>query len=309
MEYIKGFTFGFMDKSSDLSSEGGKESLRLLKERTSISHVILAVSAFQDNPQATDIYYNTEDTVMDKDLYEIIDYAKELDLKIILKPILNCRNGVWRAHINFFDIEVPCEPKWSDWFENYNKFIIHYSKIAKEMDCEMLIIGCEMVQTERKEEYWRSLISKIRKEYKGLISYNTDKYQEGNVKWWDAVDVISSSGYYPIDKWDQELNRIENIIKVYNKPFFFAEAGCPSKLGSSHIPNNWELKGEVNLEEQRIFYKTMFEKTEERSWVNGFGLWDWKAKLYDKSEAFNDDGYSVFGKPAEKIIYDFYRNK
>lgn len=309
MDYIKGFTFGFMDRSSDLSSQKGKESLRLLKERTSISHVILAVGALQDNPQATDIYYNTEDTVIDEDLYEIIKYAKELGLKIILKPILNCSNGVWRAHINFFDIEAPCEPKWSDWFKNYSDFISHYAKIAQEMNCEMLIIGCEMVQTERKEEYWRSLISKIRKEYDGLISYNTDKYQEGNVRWWDAVDVISSSGYYPIDKWEQELDRIENIIKPYNKPFFFAEAGCPSRIGSSFIPNNWELKGEVNLEEQRIFYKTMLEKTEKRSWVNGFGLWDWKAKLYDKREALNDDGYSVFGKPAEKIIYDFYKNR
>ncbi|GFP78327.1 glycoside hydrolase family 113 [Clostridium fungisolvens] len=309
MEYIKGFTFGFMDKSSDLSSQKGKESLRLLKERTNISHVILAVGALQDNPQAIDIYYNTEDTVKDEDLYEIISYAKELDLKIILKPILNCRNGIWRAHINFFDIEAPCEPKWSDWFKNYKEFIIHYAKIAQKMNCDMLIIGCEMVQTERKEEYWRSLISKIRKEYNGLISYNTDKYQESNLKWWDAVDVISSSGYYPIDKWEQELDRIEGIIKLYNKPFFFAEAGCPSRLGSSFIPNNWELKGEVNLEEQRVFYNTMFEKTEKRSWVNGFGLWDWKAKLYDKKEAFNDDGYSVFGKPAEKVIYNFYKNK
>ncbi|GKU27335.1 glycoside hydrolase family 113 [Clostridium folliculivorans] len=309
MEYIKGFTFGFMDRSSDLSSQEGKDSLRILKERTSISHVILAVGALQDNPQSTDIYYNTEDTVMDEDLYKIIKYAKELGLKIILKPILNCSNGVWRAHINFFDIEAPCEPKWSDWFKNYSDFIAHYAKLAQEMNCEMLIIGCEMVQTERKEEYWRSLISKIRKEYDGLISYNTDKYQEGNVRWWDAVDVISSSGYYPIDKWEQELNRIENIIKPYKKPFFFAEAGCPSRIGSSFIPNNWELKGEVNLEEQRIFYKTMFERAEKRSWVNGFGLWDWKAKLYDKKEALNDDGYSVFGKPAEKVIYNFYKNK
>ncbi len=33
----------------------------------------------------------------------------------------------------------------------------------------------------------------------------TDKYQENNVTWWDCVDVISSSGYYPIDDWDRQL--------------------------------------------------------------------------------------------------------
>ena len=67
-------------------------------------------------------------------------------------------------------------------------------------------------------------------EYHGLVSYNTDKYQEDHVSWWDCVDVISSSGYYPIDQWEQELDRIEkNCLKNYRKPFFFAEAGCMSR--------------------------------------------------------------------------------
>ena len=50
-----------------------------------------------------------------------------------------------------------------------------------------------------------------------MIAYNTDKYQEGNVKWWDAVDVISSSGYYLIDDWDRQLDRIEREIKPLEK--------------------------------------------------------------------------------------------
>lgn len=79
-------------------------------------------------------------------------------------------------------------------------------------------------------------------EYHGLVSYNTDKYQEDHVSWWDCVDVISSSGYYPIDQWEQELDRIEKTVLKYKKPFFFAEAGCMSRKGSGMIPNNWELQ-------------------------------------------------------------------
>lgn len=86
-------------------------------------------------------------------------------------------------------------------------------------------------------------------EYHGLVSYNTDKYQEAHVSWWDCVDVISSSGYYPIDQWEQELDRIEKTVLKYRKPFFFAEAGCMSRKGSGMIPNNWELQGELHLEE------------------------------------------------------------
>jgi hypothetical protein len=120
--------------------------------------------------------------------------------------------------------------------------------------------------------------------------------------------VISSSGYYPIDCWNEQLERIEKVVKKYNKPFFFAEAGCPSRTGSGHIPNNWEHVGETNLQEQAEYYKVMFEKTRDKEWLKGFGLWDWSTYLYPENKAIYDNGYDVFGKPAEKIIYGFYSN-
>jgi hypothetical protein len=306
MEFINGFTLGLLDRKYKFSLDMGKESLRILKLRTNSSYVVLAIPAWQDTPQSTDIFYNNKYSVNDEELLNIIGYAKKIGLKVILKPLLNCKDGTWRAHINFFDIEAKCEPKWSDWFKSYNEFILHYAKIAQDTNSEMLIIGCEMVQTERKECYWRELIKNVKVVYNGLVSYNTDKYQENNVKWWDAVDVISSSGYYPINDWGNQLDRIEKIIKPYGKPFFFAEAGCASTTGASIEPNNWSIKGKVNLEEQALYYQTMFRETNKRQWIKGFGLWDWKAELYDENKASIDDGYEVFGKPAEKVIFEYY---
>ena len=115
------------------------------------------------------------------------------------------------------------------------------------MGVEMHIAGCEMVMAERREAEWRKLIADIRSEFDGFVSYNTDKYQEHNVIWWDAVDVISSSGYYPIDQWEQELDRIEKNVLKYRKPFFFAEAGCMSRKGSGLVTNNWELQGVLTV--------------------------------------------------------------
>jgi hypothetical protein len=66
----------------------------------------------------------------------------------------------------------------------------------------MFIAGCEMVMTQRRDVEWRKLIADIKSVFTGPISYNTDKYQEEHVDWWDCVDVISSSGYYPITDWD-----------------------------------------------------------------------------------------------------------
>ena len=103
----------------------------------------------------------------------------------------------------------------------YSLFQLHYARIAEETRCEMFIAGCEMVMTEHREAEWRKVIESIRSVYNGPVSYNTDKYQEDHVKWWDCVDVISSSGYYPENDWENQLDRIERVVNKFQKPFFF----------------------------------------------------------------------------------------
>lgn len=306
MEYIKGFTFGWMSGRGEFRKPEAKESLRLMAERTGSSHVIFALAALQDHPQAVEVKYRGEHMVEDDELLDMIRYARTLGLRVILKPTVNCTDGTWRAHINFFDIDVLCEPKWKDWFRSYTAYQKHYAAIAEQEKCEMFIVGCEMVQSERRSAEWREVIAAVREVYSGLVSYNTDKYQEGHVTWWDAVDVISSSGYYPIGDWEAQLDRIEQEIAPYKKPFFFAEAGCPSRSGSAQVPNDWGLEGAVSAEEQERFYEVMFRHASQREWVQGFGLWDWSANLYQEKNALTDDGYGVYGKPAEKVIRHFY---
>ena len=306
MEYIKGFTWGPFNHRGAWNTEETLNSLNLLIERTGINSVVLAPAGVQKKAQSIDINYKGEYTVSDDELILVINKFHALGLRVILKPTVNCTDGTWRAHINFFDIDVPCEPKWSDWFRSYDEFVLHYAKIAEKTNCFMFVVGCEMVQAQKREAEFRTLISKIKGIYKGLITYNTDKYQEDQVKWWDAVDVISSSGYYPINDWDNQLKRIQKVVEKYNKPFFFIEAGCPSGVGSSLRPNDWELKGSPSVEEQAKYYKVMFEKTKDVLWVRGFGLWDWPSRLIEENSAINDNGYGVYGKPAERIIKEFY---
>lgn len=222
---------------------------------------------------------------------------------------MNCKDGTGRAFISFFEHDVPCEPKWKNWFASYKEFQTHYARIAEEEQCDIFIAGCEMVMTEHREKQWREVIASIRKEYHGLVSYNTDKYQEDHVSWWDCVDVISSSGYYPIDQWEQELDRIEKTVLKYRKPFFFAEAGCMSRKGSGMVPNNWELQGELRLEEQCEWYRAMFEACKKRPWLCGFALWEWAPKLPSASEAWKDDSYEICEKPVQVIIKRFYEHE
>ncbi len=308
-EFVCGMTWGFMGIRGTWQNEAARHSMQEMKEKTGADWIAIAFSAMQDTAHSTDIRFWQEPTVTDEEVRGAIAEARELGLKVCLKPIVNCTDGTWRAHINFFDKDVPCEPKWSDWFASYERFMLHYAAIAEETGCELLCIGCEMVQTDRREGEWRALIAKIRQVYSGTLTYNCDKYQEDNVTWWDAVDIVSSSGYYPADDWENQLDRIEQVVKAAGKPFLFLEAGCPSREGSASIPNDWTLQGAVSEEEQAAFYEAMLTACERRSWVGGFMLWDWPAKLYPKEEAAEDDGYCIYGKKAEQIVRRHYEKK
>ena len=154
---------------------------------------------------------------------------------------------------------------------------------------------------------WRKLISDIKEVYHGPVSYNTDKYQEDNVTWWDCVDVISSSGYYPVNDWENQLDRIERVVKKFNKPFFFAECGCMSTKGSFLVPNDWCIRGEAAPDEQASWYKAMFEACKKRPFVRGFCIWDWAAKQYPLSGAAANTGYEIYGKPALEVVHHYYK--
>lgn len=306
MDFIKGITFAPFGRRGVLGTEKARKSLDYMAESTGADLVLFAPAGLQDTAQSESICYTSERTFSDEELIGMIRYAKRRGLRVGLKPTVNCRNGVWRAYISFFEQDVVCEPKWSRWFAAYRDFQTHYARIAEAEGCDLFIAGCEMVMSEHREEEWREVIRAIRGCYTGPVSYNTDKYQEDHVAWWDCVDLISSSGYYPAGKWEKELDRIEQVVRRFQKPFFFAEAGCMSRAGSGQVPNNWALQGELRLEEQTEWYREMFQACRARDWVGGYCLWEWAPEIWNAARAGRDSGYQICGKPVQSVIREFY---
>ncbi len=296
-EPVCGMTWGWVGTRGQWATPEATASMRAMAD-SGVTWTTLAYAAYQDTPFSTDVPFDREPTVTDDEIVHAIRQAHALGLRVCLKPVVNVADGTWRAHIGFFDWDVPGEPSWSEWFASYRRFILHAARLAQQERCAMLCIGCEMVRADGQEAHWRTLIADVRAVYDGLITYNCDKYQEDHVTWWDAVDVISSSGYYPIDRWDAELDRIGKVVADSGKPFLFMEAGCPSRTGSADLPNDWALPGEPSGAEQLRYYEAMFTAIRAREWVQGLMLWDWPAHLYDAYEAAHNDDYCPYGKPA-----------
>ena len=105
------------------------------------------------------------------------------------------------------------------------------------------------------------------------------------------------------------MESLQHLAEKFGKPFFFAESGCMSVKGSNLVPNDWSVKGDVDLQGQADWYKAMFAACEKRDWVKGFGVWDWAGRQYSVQDAVTHGGYDIYAKPAEQGVAEVYGRK
>ena len=306
MEFLNAYTFGFCEKRGFTGGVAWRRSLEAMAQSTGCNAIILPVCAWHEHPWSTEIVSDSPHVMDEADVAAVCAHAKALGLKVILKAMVNCRDGAWRAFIHFFDPPVPTEPCWADWFASWTRHVCRVADMARANAADMLCIGCEMVGTDSRDGEWRALIREVRGRYDGPITYNCDKYQEDRVTWWDAVDVISSSGYYPIDRLDENFRRIRGASEAAGRPFMFMECGCPARKGSEYRPNDWRFGGETDPETQRAWYEAFTAALLKYDFVRGTGWWDWSAtRLYPEFAGPDNDGYCTWGKPANDTLMRF----
>ena len=301
----RGYTFGFCERRGFTKKEGWKWSMEEMVRTSGTDTLVLPVCALQDRVDSVclnTMHGASPDVMSEEDVLKVCRHARTLGLRIILKCMVNCRDGVWRAYIHFFDPPVPTEPTWDQWFEQYEGHVKEVAALAEDVEAEMLCVGCEMVSADQKDAHWRHLIRGARELYTGPVTYNCDKYQEDRLTWWDELDVMSSSGYYPVSCMESQFERIRQAAERAGKPFLFMECGCPSRGGSEERPNDWRFGHGLNLESQTRWYDAFFQATERHSFVRGYVLWDWPAsRLYPERMGCDQDGYCTYGKPANGL--------
>ena len=320
MEF-KGYTYGFMAKRGQYRSEEGIKSQELLYQ-TGINWMCLAVMLTQETAHSTKIEFDFGSSSSDRDIMAAVERAHKNGIKVCLKPMVNCRDGVWRAYINFADSDFAGRDiYWDKWFESYGNFMKYYAELAEETGCEMLCIGCEMSGTERKEEHWRKLIAQIRQIYSGKLIYNTNHGREDEVKWFDAVDYIGTSAYFPVAKeggasseemqktWQWVREQMYKVYQKWQKKIVFIEIGCRSARGCATMP--WDFT-HTDLphdeDEQANFYDSCLSVFANEDWFGGMFWWDWSTYIYDDKEtASKDNDFNIHLKKAEEVVKKWYK--
>ena len=309
---IRGMSYGYFANRGEITSKNGLASQRTMFN-VGFNWTCLTVVNYQESYHSTNIFADHLRTPSDHDIESFVNAAHERGVKVCLKPMVHSQDNVWRAFISFPSHNMDdIDAYWKPWFESYKNFILHYAELAQKLGVEMFCIGCEMLGTEHREADWRYIISEVRRVYTGIVIYNTNHDHEDTQGWFDSLDYIGTSAYYPVGdpdnsyddmvkKWTEIRYRLDAIAASRNKQFIFMEIGCRSVEGASAHPWDFNYDLPYSEEEQYNFYKSCMDVFYDDPYFAGVFWWDWPTYL---PTSVGRDLY-IHNKLTERYLHDF----
>jgi len=314
--FVRGYTWGWVGKRG--SYMGGRAALSMQAlAQTGTQWACIAFLANMPSGSSPVIKWGPDNSgmVTDQEIVHAIMLARQNGMKVILKPTLDAAGTDWRGHIR-----MPNDAAWQQWFAEYEKYQLHYAALAQAAKVELLCIGCEMSSTEGFADRWRNLVANVRKVYTGPIVYNCTWGEEKNILWWDAVDIIGISAYYPVGRkedlslekmismWEMVRDqRLRQLSAKWKRPIMFMEIGMRSAHGCSAMPADYSNMGlPWDGVEQAYFYESALRTFWDQPWFCGYVWWDWPAGLYPRQQGARDVSFCIYGKPAEQVLREWY---
>jgi hypothetical protein len=207
------------------------------------------------------------------------------------------------------------EADWRRWFEEYEAYIVPYAREAQAAGADMFCVGRELDSTVvGRETDWRRLIAWIRREFRGPLVYsaNFDTWQQ--IAFWDALDFIGVSAYFPLSErddpsleelqagWDRALGPLQAASERWGRPVLLTEAGFPSVSSAARAP--WrEETTPADVWLQARCYEATLRAVAERPWIEGAFFWLWERS---SKPPFRDPSHTIVGKPATFTMARWY---
>jgi hypothetical protein len=262
-----------------------KRTLQTLKKRQHVDAVTILVVWSQKNGKSVTVERGAA-TAPDKNVQGAIRAAKRLHLRVVLRPYVDPADGSWRGDIAPVSLQA--------WFASYGRFIRHYATLARVEHVDGFVVGSEMETIGGAIANWRALVAEVRRRFAGFVTYQVNWGGDHAINWWDAVDAISISAYYPvaaapgadvtqleggwyklIDQFGVEhdwFGLIDGLRTMWQRPVMFGEIGYRPVPGAAVEPWNTELKG-TDRHAQATAYEAALRVWYRVPWFRGMHWW------------------------------------
>ncbi|MBL4850196.1 MAG: hypothetical protein JKY65_32105 [Planctomycetes bacterium] len=302
----------------------------LLRELPSlgVNYVCVAFHVYQSHGGSPTPSRHATKTPSDGTIRAVLKEARRLKLEVALLPIVlleNPRPDDWRGNLSPPDragrVNTDSRygtPDWSAWFKGYRKVTRHYARLAEECRASVFSVGSELSSSEAQVGEWRRVVAEVRKLFSGELTYsaNWDHYE--HVKIWKELDYIGLSGYYELTtsksptlkELKKSWRKVRDTIldwrtkaKLLDRPLLFTEIGYPSMDGCASKPWDYTLlDNPPDLREQALCYLAFVAAWDGRPELGGAVFYEWWGK-----GGRDDKGYTPRGKPALRVLRDWFR--
>ena len=242
--------------------------------------------------------------------------AHDRGLQVMLKPQIWVR-GSWPG-----DIDYASEDDWAAFFRAYERWILHYARMAERENIHSLCIGTELrYATLKHPERWRSMIAAIREEYHGTLTYAANWGEEfENLTFWDALDVMGLNSYYPLSVEDEPsdstlrqgalawMRMADGLSRAHDRPYWLTEVGFRSVERAWQNPHAEAGEREASLAAQRRCYEALAAAVCSSERLEGMFIWKWPSYLgHQEDREGRRTGFVPGGKPAGEVLQYLYR--
>ena len=212
------------------------------------------------------------------------------------------------------DIEMRTEADWRQWFSQYDAYILSYARQAAEAGADAFCVGRETDKAAiAREADWRRLIARVREVFKGPLTYSANFDSYGRIAFWDALDVIGVSAYFPLGEdapsteslaaaWDEIMAPLESLARRTNRRVVFTEIGYPAVPSAARRP--WDdPPGPADVWLQARLYEAALQAVSKRPFMAGTFFWLWEGVA---QPPFRDASFSIQDKPASFVMAGWY---
>jgi hypothetical protein len=236
----------------------------------------------------------------DEDIAALAALARQRGIRILLKPQIWVRPG-WPGDVHFDSAADRAR-----WFAEYERFLVHYARLASRVHADLFCVGVEFGRMTRYEAEWRRLIRSARSLYAGPLVYAAAQGEEfETIRFWDALDYIGLNNYYPLPddlRMDEVVRKVEAVHARYQRPVIFTEAGFANLRAPHRAP--WdETPREVSPLEQARCYEALLRAFYHQPWFAGVYWWKVGANGYGGPR---DPTHTPWGKPAMEVVARWY---
>ena len=285
---------------------------------TNVEWLTVVPYGFQAGPRAVEIRIDSLDagfSESDSGIVALAAMAHARGLRIALKPQLWMGNGR-----SLHEIDPGSAAGWDAWFASYERFLVHYARLAARTQADLLCVGAELHRSvQARPQDWRRLIAQARREYPGPMTYGANWSGEvTDVSFWDALDFVGVQAYYPLVKhafpsteelvagWLPHADSLAALSAHWRRPILFTEVGWKSTADAAIQPwvwteslGNWRAR--VSTQTQARAYDAFFQVFWDQPWFAGAHFWKW----YSRQERAGGPGNIDFtpqNKPAEDAL-------